>query len=88
MCLREFSNYGLKFNHRAYEYLLRQSIMNAKRNFRQPKKVREAIFILTSSLIEKYFEDFRIEDPSLKGIEKSLRTHNFFKFEMTVHAYF
>lgn len=79
-CLREFSAFGVLYDQRAYEYLLQQCIMNWERTAKQPKNVREAIFVLEAELIEKYFKNMCSNNN--KEIEKALRKKQFRKFEI------
>lgn len=81
-CLEEFPEFDVKYDQRAYEYLLRQSIMNQGRTRRQPRAVREAIFVLTAELLEKYFPGFRSNVGELKWIEEALRNRKFVKFDL------
>lgn len=80
LCLREFSAFGVLYDQRAYEYLLQQCIMNWERTAKQPKNVREAIFVLEAELIEKYFKNMCSNNN--KEIEKALRKKQFRKFEI------
>lgn len=81
-CLEEFDAFGVKYDQRAYDYLLRQSITNARRTRRQPHTVREAIFVLTAELMEKYFAGFEIQAEEMKNIERALRKRQFVKFDL------
>lgn len=81
-CLEEFDVFGIKYDQRAYEYLLRQSITNAKRIRRQHCIVRKAIFVLTAELMEKYFVGFEVQDVEMRNIEKALRKRQFVKFDL------
>ena len=81
-CLEEFDAFGIKYDQRAYEYLLRQSITNAKRIRRQPCIVRRAIFVLTAELMEKYFAGFGIQAEEMRDIERALRKRQFLKFDL------
>lgn len=80
LCLREFPQFGVKYDQRAYEYFLRQCMMNYSRTRKRSKNVREAIFVLECYLIEKYFGDLRSKKN--KGIETALRKRQFKKFEI------
>ena len=84
LCLEEFPVFGLKYDDRAYDYFLHQSIMNIKRAYSQPKKIRKALFTLTCALMEEYFHDMHTQDASLKDIEQCLRQHLFLRFETIV----
>lgn len=81
-CLEEFPEFGVNYDQRAYEYLLRQSIMNQGRTRRQPRAVRKAIFVLTAELLGRYFPGFRSNVVELKWIEKALRNKQFVKFDL------
>ena len=83
-CLEEFEKFDVKYDQRAYEYLLRQSIMNGCRVRHQPKRIREAIFVLTAGLMEKYFPGFRTEIDEMKKIEKALSKRQFIKFDLLI----
>ena len=85
-CLEEFPEFELAYDQRAYEYLLRQSIMNEGRSKKQPAKIREAEFILAAELIEKYFKDMRTENREMRTIEHALRERQFVKFEWLVRG--
>lgn len=80
-CLNEFSEFGLQYDQRAYEYLLRQSVMNWRRTHKQVKKVREAIFVLTVDLMNRYFNAFQTEVQDMKKIEYAIRNREFRKYE-------
>lgn len=85
-CLKEFPAFGLTYDLRAYEYLLRQSAMNARRTFRQPTKIRKAQFVLTDRLRKEFFGDMRTEDAALQKLEKALEQRRFIRFEMLVRG--
>lgn len=80
LCLREFPLFGVKYDQQAYEYFLCQCIMNWSRTKNQPKNVREAIFVLESTLLDKYFKDQHSE--MNEDIEKALRKKQFQKYEV------
>ncbi|MDO4838902.1 MAG: glycosyltransferase family A protein [Clostridia bacterium] len=81
-CLKEFPLFGVPYDQRAYEYLLRQSLMNAGRARLQPREIRKAEFVLTSELMGTYFAGFHTQEPKMKKIEQALRNRQFTKFEM------
>lgn len=81
-CLKEFLQFGLSYDQRAYEYLLRQSLMNEKRTCEQPRKVREAQFILTAKLMDEYFAGFCTPNTRMKRIENVLRKRQYIQFEL------
>lgn len=83
-CLKEFPDFGLEYDQRAYEYLLRQSIMNEKRIIFQPRRIREAVFVLTTELMELYFDGFKTQDSAMVKIENALRKSRFLQFELLV----
>lgn len=85
-CLKEFDRFGVAYDQRAYEYLLRQSVMNERRIVFQPRKVREAIFVLTIELIKKYFDGYKTQDIAMKKIEGALSRKQFLKFEFLVFS--
>ena len=72
----------MSYDQRAYEYLLRQSLMNATRIKNQGKKIREAVFVLTSELMRIYFGGFSSKDSKMKKIEMALRNKQFIQFEL------
>lgn len=80
LCLREFSQFGVKYDKRAYEYFLRQCVMNSQRIRKQPKRIREAIFVMEAGLREKYFKNQHSE--SNEDIEAALQNKQFRKFEV------
>ena len=80
LCLREFPQFGVKYDQRAYEYFLRQCLMNWSRTRKQPKKIREAIFVLESERREKYFNGWHSKVN--EDIEVALRKKQFHKFEV------
>ena len=80
LCLREFQMFKVKYDKRAYEYFLRQCLMNWSRTRKQPKNIREAIFVLESGLREKYFKNEHSEVN--EDIEVALRKKQFNKFEV------
>ena len=80
LCLREFPQFGVKYDQRAYEYFLRQCQMNWSRIRKQPKEIREAIFVLECGLMEKYFNGWHSKVN--EDIEVALRKKQFHKFEV------
>lgn len=81
-CLKEFPAFGLSYDQRAYEYLLRQSLMNDGRIRCQPRMIREAVFVLTAELMKTYFAGFNTMSPQMKRVEQALKKHQFIKFEL------
>lgn len=81
-CLQDFHSFDLQYDQRAYEYLLKQTLMNAGRICNQSRKVRESVFILTSYLKEEYFGGFKTNNYKMKKIEKALEKKRFFQFEL------
>ena len=81
-CLKEFPIFGLTYDQRAYEYLLQQSVMNAKRARHLPWGIRKAEFVLTMELMEKYFAGLKTEISEMKSIENALKKRQFIKFDM------
>lgn len=81
-CLEEFPKFDLKYDQRAYEYLLRQTLMNNGRTRFQPRIINEAQFILTADLLDRYFKGFRTEQPRMKKIENALRKRQYIKFKI------
>ncbi|KFJ02247.1 glycosyltransferase family 2 protein [Bifidobacterium thermacidophilum] len=80
LCLKEFPAFHVRYDQRAYGYFLRQCLMNWSRTRKRPKDVREAIFVLESGLLEKYFKDMHSEKNV--GVETALRKRQFQKFEV------
>lgn len=83
-CLEEFPAFGLVYDQRAYEYLLRQSLMNWRRTKKQPREVRESVFVLTAGLIDRYFASLYTRDENLQQLEDALRKRQFKRFELIV----
>ena len=81
-CLKEFPVFNLKYDQRAYEYVLRQSIMNEMRSRKRPARIREAEFILTNKILENYFKNNQTQNFQMRAIEKALRKKQFIKFEL------
>lgn len=86
-CLEEFPVFGLNYDQRAYEYLLRQILINWRRTKFQPKPIREAIFILSRDLICKYFPGFKTENRKMVAVERALYKKQFSKFEVTLLSF-
>ena len=80
LCLKEFPAFHVRYDQRAYEYILRQCLMNWSRTRKRPKDVREAIFVLECGLLEKYFKDLHSEKNM--DVETALRKRQFLKFEV------
>lgn len=55
--------------------------MNWQRTHKQAKKVREAIFVLTVDLMNRYFNAFQTEVQDMKKIEYAIRNREFRKYE-------
>ena len=72
----------MPYDQRAFEYLLRQSILNEDRLREQPREIRRAAFVLTADLKEKYFPGFQYNSCDMKRIEEALRRSQFVKFEL------
>ena len=81
-CLEEFPAFDLPYDQRAYEYLLRQSLQNEGRTRHQPYRIREAQFILTAELMDKYFEGFRTNKAEMEWVEEALKKRQFIRFDM------
>ena len=82
LCLEEFSKFNLQYDQREYEYLLKQTLMTAGRICKQPWKVRESVFVLTSYLKNEYFDGFKTNDYKMMKLEKALEKKRFFQFEL------
>lgn len=87
LCLREFPSFGLAYDQRAYEYLLRQALVNWSRTNQQPLEVREAIFVLTRELREQYFSGYHTEISKLRKLERAIEKRQFRKFEFLAWCY-
>lgn len=83
LCLNELPKFKVSYDQRAYEYLLRQSLVNATRVKNQERKIREAMFVLTSELMRIHFSGFSTENLKMKRIEKALRNKQFMQFELS-----
>mgnify|MGYP004522820093 CR=1 FL=1 len=81
-CLEEFPAFNLSYDQRAYEYLLRQSLQNEGRTRHQPFRIREAEFVLTAELLDRFFEGFKTGIDEMKWIEKALRERRFVRFDL------
>lgn len=81
-CLEEYPAFGLTYDQRAYEFLLRQAVVNASRMIRQPRDVREAAFVLTCQLADRYFQGFHTRKQGQKKLERALRKRQFMRFEL------
>lgn len=77
LCLNEFPKFKVGYNQRAYEYLLRQSLMNAGRIKNQERQILEAVFVMTSELMRIHFDVFTTGNPKMRKIEKALRERRF-----------
>lgn len=84
LCLREFPDFNVAYDQRAYEYFLNQCAMNWSRTAKQPKNVREAIFVLENELRKKYFKNMHSEH--YKEIENCLENIQFDKFEILMRT--
>lgn len=83
-CLKEFPLFGVSYDQRAYQYLLQQSVMTARRIRKQPRQIREAVFVLTRGLMQQYFNEYSTEDSRLAELESALKNNEFIKFEWLV----
>lgn len=81
-CLSEFSEFGLSYDQRAYEYFLNQSLMNEGRTCNQPSKIREAQFVLTADLLDKYFKKFHTQNSKMMKIERALNRKSYVQFKL------
>lgn len=84
LCLREFPDFNVAYDQRAYEYFLNQCVMNWSRTAKLPKNVREAIFVLENELRKKYFKNMHSEH--YKEIENCLKNIQFNKFEILMRT--
>ncbi|WP_294376819.1 hypothetical protein [uncultured Clostridium sp.] len=62
--------------------MLKQTLMTAGRICKQPWKVRESVFVLTSYLKNEYFDGFKTNDYKMMKLEKALEKKRFFQFEL------
>ena len=85
-CLQEFPKFQLKYDQRAYEYVLQQSVMNAWRVSNQSGEVQEAVFVLTTELLIHYFKGFHTEKKNMKELENALQKKKFSSFKMCLHG--
>lgn len=85
-CLEEFAQFKLVYDQRAYEYLLRQTVMNWHRTKEQPREVRESIFIMTVDLLKQYFPDLHTKEKTMQRLEKALRQRRFVSYEMLMRS--
>ena len=85
-CLEEFTDFNLKYDQRAYEYILRQSVMNWRRLNKHPQEIQKAVFVETGELIKKYFPSFQTNETQMKEIEKMLREKRFTSFKMIIRG--
>ena len=74
--------FDLQYDQRAYEYLLKHTLMNAGRICKQPRKIRESVFVLTSYLKNEYFDGFNTNDYKMMKLEKAMEKKRFFQFEL------
>lgn len=81
-CLEEFPKFGLEYNQRAYEYQLRQTRMNWTRTKKQPRRIREAVFVLTHELVKKYFTGKETSDSCFKQLEYAIKNKQFIRYEL------
>lgn len=86
-CLQEFPLFGVPYDQCAYQYLLQQSIMTARRIRKQPWRIREAVFVLTRGLMQQYFNEYSTEDSRLSELESALKNNEFLKFEWLVKGF-
>lgn len=81
-CLEEFPSFGVRYDQRAYEYFIRQVVTNWCRAKHQPRKVREAMFVLEAGLRDQYFADSMTEVEDMKTLEDAIRNRQFVRYEM------
>lgn len=88
-CLKEFPQFFAEggYDQRAYEYLLNQSVMNYWRTSKQPRKVRESIFVLTACMVERYFPEKTTTNHAMSDIENALQQKQFLKYELLVRCF-
>lgn len=84
---QEFPLFGVPYDQCAYQYLLQQSIMTARRIRKQPWRIREAVFVLTRGLMQQYFNEYSTEDSRLSELESALKNNEFLKFEWLVRGF-
>lgn len=70
-----------------YDFTLKQIIMNAKRLNFLSNKVNKANFVISSQLINIYFNKFRTTDPKLISVENALRKKDYITFILSAYIY-
>ena len=61
--------------------------MNAKRLNFLSNKVNKANFVISSQLINIYFNKFRTTDPKLISVENALRKKDYITFILSAYIY-
>lgn len=84
LCLEEFPEFGIEYDQRAYEYFLRQTVMNYIRTKHLSSSVREAVFVMECELKGKYFDGFKTNQKNFLPIEKALTKKRYRSFELSV----
>lgn len=82
-CLLDFPSYGLNYDQRAYDYFLRQVVVNYLRTRRMPYNIRRAIFLLTADCMKRFFENaYTSTDKKYARMEQVLKAKRYLQYEM------
>lgn len=80
LCLEETKAFGIENDQISFDLFLHQSIINQIRVMRLPIKIRKAIFVLTSEMVERHFKGFKSD--KYLDIENAIRNVEFYRFEL------
>lgn len=85
ICLSEFECFGLSYDQRAYDYFLRQIVINYLRTRKAPMRIRKAIFCLTEIIMSTYFtNDFECTEKKYALIETAIKKKYYLQYELAM----
>ncbi len=86
--MEEHAVRGLPCDRAYYDELLRQVLLNARRMRKTPSDIREAVFILTGELFERYFERADVRPTIHKGLRKALLARDYGSYRLYCRTHF
>ena len=85
--MEEHAERGLACDSVYYDELLRQVLLNARRMRKTPAYIKEAVFVLTGELFERYFESAGVRPTIHKRLRKALldRDYGYYRLYCRTH---
>ena len=86
--LAEHEQRGLQFDTAYYDELLRQVLLNARRMRKTPRYIKEAAFVVTADLLDRYFECKGVKPGIHLPLRKALTDRDFGVYRLYCRTHF